>query len=58
MIVNGEETGCRTANGIGEEARTTQGVNMLTPDDAFLIHEVINDLDAVPQLQLRLFGHR
>ena len=27
------------------------------PDDAFLIEEVVDDLDAIAHLDLRLFGH-
>jgi hypothetical protein len=34
------------------------GAECLTPDDAFLIHQIVNDFDAVPQLQLRLLRHR
>ena len=41
----------------GKRVSETSG-KTLTPDDAFLIHEVIDDLDAVPQLELCLLGHR
>jgi hypothetical protein len=32
-----------------------RGLLGLAPDDAFLIHEVVDDFDAVTQLELRLF---
>lgn len=30
---------------------------MLTPDDALLVQEIVDDFDAIAHLYLRLFGH-
>jgi hypothetical protein len=41
--------------GAGGAAREQQ--DRLTPDDALLVHQVIDDFDAVTELKLRLLGH-
>jgi hypothetical protein len=48
----------KRSRGAGWEGTFSETAVTLTPDDAFLIHEVIDDLNAIPQLKLRLLGHR
>ena len=43
---------------VSRKERAQRGRKTLAPNDGFLIHEVINHLYAVPQLELRLFRHR
>ncbi len=42
------ETGC---------GRVNREAEALTPDHTFLVHEIVDDLDTIPQLELRLLGH-
>ena len=50
----GDDKG-RNRNGKGTFSGRTQA---LTPDDTFLVHEIVDDFDAVTQLKLCLLGHR
>jgi hypothetical protein len=43
-----------TIGGVGIEPRLSRGANPLAPDDSLLIHEIVDHLNAVTQLELRL----
>ncbi len=43
---------------MGGIALKKTGVEYLAPDHSFLIQQILNDLDAVPHLDLSLLRHR
>jgi hypothetical protein len=56
MVLLTEPTGSSYLASNGWSRSGRQG-GALTPNDTFLIHEVIDYFDAVAQLELRLLGH-